>query len=143
MGPKKEKKAQVPGTRYHVKNWPTEGWSYEEIPLANVKNTNSLLARIVVAKVVDEARLIEILRSTPVVQNDSKWRCRSWVADLLNRLEADGKAVGTAQLDWSEIEPLAREYVTKKKTEGRYTRAKGMLLLKPTWNMFGGRETVS
>jgi len=142
VGPKIEKKAEVPGTRYHVKNRPMVGWGYEEMPLANVQSTNSLLARVVVAKVEDEARLIEILRSTPVVQNDPNWRCRSWVADVLHRLAADGKAVGTAQLDWSKIEALARDYIAQKTAAGRYSRANDMLLPKPTWDMLEDKETV-
>ena len=66
------------------------GWEYEEVPLANVQSTNSLLARIVVAKIEDEPRLIQILQTTPVVQNDPTWRCRSWVADVLGRHRAIG-----------------------------------------------------
>lgn len=75
------------------------GWAYEEVRLASVQSTNSLLARIVVTKVKDEARLTAIHRSVSVVQNDPNWRCRSWVADVLDRIAVDGKAVGTAELD--------------------------------------------
>ena len=51
----------MPGARYHVKNAPLGGWVYEEIPLENVRATNSLLARILIAKIEDEERLIDIL----------------------------------------------------------------------------------
>jgi len=142
VGPKVEKKAIVPGTRYHVKNRPMEGWCYEEVSLVNVQSTNSLLARITIAKVEDEAQLVKILRSTPVVQNDPNWRCRSWVVDVLDRLAADGKAVGTAQLDWSRVEALAREYVAQKTAAGRYNTAEDMLLPKPTWDMLESKEMV-
>ena len=118
------------------------GWIYEEKPLANVQSTSRLLARIVIAKIEDEARLIELLRSTPVVQNNPNWRCCSWVADVLDRLAADGKAVGTAQLDWNKGETLAREYVAQKTALGRYTRADDLLLPKPTWDMLESKETV-
>lgn len=143
MGLKVEKEVEVPGTRYHVKNRALVGWAYEEVPLANVQSTVSLLARIVVAKIENEARLIEILRSTPVIQNDSNWRCRSWVADVLNRLGADGKVVGTAQLDWHKIEALAREYVGQKTAADRYDSVDDILLPKPTWDMLEGKETVA
>lgn len=142
VGPKLEKEPQVAGVRYHVKNLPIKGWLYEEITLANVQNTTSLLARIVVAKVTDEERLVDILRGTPVVQNDPNWRCRTWVADALSRLERDGRAVGTAQLDWGKIEALGREYVAKKTAAGRYSKTLDMELPRPTWDMLEGRETV-
>ncbi|KAK4109456.1 hypothetical protein N656DRAFT_791870 [Canariomyces notabilis] len=117
--------------RYHVKNHPTQGWMYEEIDLDDVQSTARLLARIVVAKIKDEKRLIEIFRTTPVVQNDPNWRCRTWVADVLSRIAEDGK-----------IEALARDYVAKKTEAGRYANAADLLLPKPTWNMFEEKEIV-
>ncbi|EME42134.1 hypothetical protein DOTSEDRAFT_36062 [Dothistroma septosporum NZE10] len=99
IGPKNEGSNQVPGKRYHVKNTPVDGWKYEEVELDNVRNTNSLLARILIAKVEDLTRLTTILRSVPVVQDDPNWRCRTWIATALSVLERDGKAVGTSQLN--------------------------------------------
>jgi hypothetical protein len=86
--------------RFHVKNSPSNGWQYEEVELRDVRTTTSLLARIVVAKVEDQKRLMAILRKIPVVQNDANWRCRSWIASALAELTKDGKAVGTSQLGW-------------------------------------------
>lgn len=142
IGPKTEMQPEVPGMRYHVKNNPFQGWVYEEISLRNVKTTASLLARIMIAKVEDEKRLIEIFRATPVVQNDPNWRCRTWVADALTRIAQDGHAVGTAELDWVKIEAFAREYVAKKASSGRYGYGADMSQPKPTWDMIEGREAV-
>lgn len=108
-----------------------------------MQSTNNLLARILIAKIQDEAQLAEIFRTTPVVQNDPNWRCRTWVADALSRMAKDGKAVGTAKLGWGEIEALARDYVGKKTAAGRYTNATDMGSPKPTWDMLEGREVVS
>lgn len=116
---------------------------YEAVSLPNVQSTINLLARLVIAKVEDEKRLVEIFRTTPVVQNDPNWRCRTWVAQVLSRLEKDGKAVGTAQLDWRKIEGLGRDYVAKKAAAGRYLEALDMYQPKPTWNMLEDRETVA
>jgi hypothetical protein len=99
----------VPGTRYHVKNHPISGWVYEEVPLTNVRSTVNLLVRVLIAKIKDEDRLVEILRGTPVMQDDPDWRCRTWLADALQRIQQDGKAMGTAKLDWARIETVARE----------------------------------
>jgi len=142
IGPKTEKDSEVPGTRYHVKNTPF-GWTYEELALRNVKSTINLLARIVIAKVEDQNRLAEIFRNTPVTQNDPNWRCRTWVKEVLSRIAQDGKAVGSAELDWDKIEGLARGYVGKKTAEGRYAKADELLLPKPTWDMLERKEVVS
>ncbi|GKU14079.1 hypothetical protein FLAG1_10208 [Fusarium langsethiae] len=142
IGPKSEKGAEIPGMRYHVKNHPIHSWIYEEIPLSNVRSTNNLLARVVIAKIEDEGRLVELIRNTPVVQNDPNWRCRTWVAQALSRIAQDGMATGTAELDWKKIEAVAREYVASKTAAGRYLDAADMALPKPTYDMLQGKEVV-
>ncbi|KAF4510012.1 hypothetical protein G6O67_001940 [Ophiocordyceps sinensis] len=142
IGPKNEDKPQVPGMRYHVKNIPVQGWVYEQVPLDDVRMTNSLLARIAIAKIEDEARLVQILRGIPIIQDDPDWRCRTWISNALVAIAEDGQAVGTAQLDWLQIEAFARGYVAGKTTSGRYSANQDMTLPKPTWDMLRGRETV-
>ncbi|KAF2264793.1 hypothetical protein CC78DRAFT_553322 [Lojkania enalia] len=131
IGPKAERKDVIPGARYHVKNSPF-GWTYEEIPLENVRTTNNLLARILIAKIEDEQRLIALFRRLPVVQGDSNWRCRTWVASALAEIAKDGKC----------IEAFARRYVGDKTASGRYRSAADMLKPKPTWDMLENRERV-
>jgi hypothetical protein len=131
----------IPGTRYHVKNSPF-GWVYEEIPLGNIRNTTRLLARILVAKIEDNLRLITLLRRVSVVQDDPNWRCRSWIASALAEIAKDGKCIGTAQLDWPKIEAFAREYVASKTASGRYQSAADLLKPKPTWDLIEKKETV-
>jgi hypothetical protein len=116
---------------------------YEEVPVDDVRGTVRLLARIVVGKIEDESRLVEIFRSIPVVQGDPNWRCRTWVAQALDAIAKDGKAVGTSVLDWARIERTARDYVRQKTAAGRYGRNADMSMPKPTWDMIEGRETVS
>lgn len=52
------------------------------------------------------------------------------------------KAVGTAQLDWDQIEALARNYVAKKTAAGRYASATDLGEPKPTWDILEEREIV-
>jgi hypothetical protein len=129
--------------RFHVKNSPLNGWQYEEVELRDVRTTTSLLARIVVAKVEYQKRLMAILRKIPVVQNDANWRCRSWIASALAELAKDGKAVGTSQLGWEKVEMTARQYVAQKAAARRYQRAEQALLPKPTWDMLDNKEAVA
>ncbi|KKK25449.1 hypothetical protein AOCH_006510 [Aspergillus ochraceoroseus] len=81
------------GVRYHAKERPKLGGGSEghfeerDCPLAP---TNMLLVRIVVGKVADGSRLVEILRSTPIRQGQPGWNCVSWVKEALESLEADG-----------------------------------------------------
>lgn len=142
VGPKNEGKREAPGTRYHVKNTPLEGWQYEENELSDVRITTRLLARFLVAKVEDHTRLVAILRSIPVVQNDPNWRCRTWIANALAELAKDSTAIGTSQLDWAQIETTARQYVGKKAAAGRYDVADDMLKPKPTFDMLANKETI-
>ncbi|PIB02827.1 hypothetical protein CB0940_11960 [Cercospora beticola] len=144
-GPKVEKEEDVPGMRYHVKNTIVGGevkWVYEELDIRNVRMTNTLLARFVIAKIEDEKRLIEVLRSIPVIQKDPGWRCRTWVANALEALRQDGKAVGTALLDWQKIEPAARKYVADKKAAGRYNDVNQMQQARPTFDLIEGKEVL-
>jgi hypothetical protein len=101
-----------------------------------------LLARIVIAKVEDQKRLVAILESLPIVQDDPNWRCRTWVASALEAITKDGKAVGTAELSWEKIETFAREYVARKHANGRYGRDNDMRKAKPTYDLMTGEETI-
>ncbi|KID93386.1 hypothetical protein MAJ_10653, partial [Metarhizium majus ARSEF 297] len=143
IGPKDEDKTVAPGLRCHVKNNPINGWVYEEVDLQNVRSTVSLLARIVIAKIEDEKRLLKILRKTTIIQDDPDFRCRTWMADALSRIaKADPKVVGTSELDWKKIERKARRYVEKKVAEGRYLEVDRMLEPKPTWDMMEQKEII-
>ncbi|KAJ8133484.1 hypothetical protein O1611_g136 [Lasiodiplodia mahajangana] len=140
IGPKAEKKKAVAGARYHVKN-STGDWAFDEQGIDNVLNTNTLLARLLIAKIEDEQRLIALFRRLPVVQGDPNWRCRTWVASALDEIAKDGKCVGTAELDWGKIEAWGRQYVKDKTTAGRYE--KNLLEPRPTWDMLENKETIA
>lgn len=141
--PEKETSNEAPGMRYRVNNTPTQDWKYEEVELGSVRSTNTLLARVLIAKIEDHPRLVDLLRKFPVVQNDSSWRCRSWIASALDALAKDGKAVGTSELEWRKVEDTARQYVAQKTAAGRYRRAEDLLKPKPTWDMLENREVVN
>lgn len=143
IGPKNESSDNVPGMRYHVKNTPMQGWKYEEVELDNILSTSNLLARILIAKVEDYKRVVAILRSLPIVQDDPSWRCRTWIASALTELARDSKAVGTSQLDWERVEATARQFVANKAAAGRYQRREDVLKPRPTWDMLEGKETVA
>ena len=78
----------------------------------DVRSAVNLLARILIAKVEDTDRLISILDHLPIIQDDPKWRCRSWIASALEAVAKDGKAVGTSELDWTKIEAVSYTHLT-------------------------------
>ncbi|KAL9099099.1 MAG: hypothetical protein Q9163_005353 [Psora crenata] len=142
IGPKAEKDEKVPGTRCHVKNKPITGWMYEEVPLSNVRNPTNLLARIMIAKVEDGERLVKVFRSIPIIQNDPKWRCRTWVANALAEIAKDANAVGSSELNWQKIEVTARNYVGGKIAAGRYQKEADLMKPSPTWDMLADKEVI-
>ena len=142
-----EKAAQVPGRRCHVKNRPNPNgpgsvWQYEEVKLQNVQNTTTLLVRVMIGKIENLARLITILRSIPVIQNDPGWRCRTWCTNALAAIAADGKAVGTSVLDWQRIEQAARWYAGQKTAQGRFATSALLTTPKPTWDLLENKEMI-
>ncbi|KAH9830695.1 hypothetical protein Tdes44962_MAKER09006 [Teratosphaeria destructans] len=140
VGPKAERKEEVPGTSYHVKNSTCAGLG---VPVPNVRGTSNLLARVLIAKITDPKRLVEILRSQPLVQNGPDWRCRTWVASVLKALAKDGTAVGTSRLNWETVEATSRRYVASEIAEGRYEHSDDLFRPKPTWDMLEDKETVT
>ncbi|PVI02068.1 hypothetical protein DM02DRAFT_641532 [Periconia macrospinosa] len=130
IGLKAEKgNVDIPSVRYHVKKAPVSGWVYEEKGVNDVRSMNTLLVRIIIAKVENEQYLINLLRNLPV--------------QALAEIAKDGKCVGTSQLDWGTIEAFARQYAAQKTAAGRYEKAEDMLKPKLTYDLLEGKEVVA
>jgi hypothetical protein len=78
-----------------------------------------LLVRIMVGKVADGHRLVEILRGTPIRGGQPGWNCISWVKEALEVL-AEERALGTSVLDWSRVRDEAMAYCQRKKDQHRF-----------------------
>lgn len=153
IGPKKEG-GPVAGHRYHAKNFPVAPiWRYDDHPLQDVRVTAQLLARVTVAKIVDEERLISILESIPIDPPDwdgkangrePKWTCRIWVIAALKAIRADGGAVGTSVLDDIEgpngIVEKTKAFVARQVQNGRYGEGTDALAPKPLLDLLTGKE---
>lgn len=116
---------------------------YEELDLRNVRTTDNLLVRVLIGKVADLERLENIFRSVPLVQNDPRWRCRTWTRHAVEALAADGRAMGTSVLDWQKIEDTAKWYAGEKADAGRFRDVDLIRMPKPTWDMLENKEIVS
>lgn len=93
---------------------------YEENFLVDTRASRSLLARVLVGKIEDEARVIEIIRGVALVKNDIDWRCRDWMIAVLAALAADGQALGRSFMDWTIIEIVAECVIKCNVSDDRY-----------------------
>ncbi|KAL8665562.1 MAG: hypothetical protein Q9168_007667 [Polycauliona sp. 1 TL-2023] len=143
VGPKVET-LESRGTLFEAKD-PSGRWEFEERDISVIKS-GMMLARVVVAKIIDDKRLKDVVRGVAVVQGDSTWNCVSWVEDALQAIRGDGKVVGTSMLEWDLVEQRARDYVKEKKAGNRYNaKAPGGtfdMAFTPTYDMLQGKEIV-
>lgn len=150
------------GHRYHAINpKPKPGakkWEFEPNDLQDVRATTLLLARVTVAKIVNEKRLIEIVSNANKVPVDPpnwkgkeegtepKWTCRIWLIAALEAIMADGKAVGTNALgninDGEEgVIEKTKAFVERMKQNRRYAEGTDMLAPKPLLDLLTGNES--
>ncbi|KAI9777781.1 MAG: hypothetical protein M1839_008576 [Geoglossum umbratile] len=113
-------------TRYHVINKPLayggevkSNWVFERRELDNVR-TFMLLVRVLVAKIQNRSVLESLLQSVPVVQDDSSWRCRTWVREALQMLAGGGVLGTNAVTEWARVEKECIGFVARKKEEDRF-----------------------
>lgn len=173
LGPKSPLRSEA-GTAYHVSHssYSFEGrfpLLYDETELSNDSHqSRAILIRIALAKVLDEQRVIALLRSNALkidgLANNAKGRqdsvsslevasrsCLSWVKSAWELLASDSqKPLKTyfAPEDWDDIDSRARKYVKRKRQQGRFQPlAEGdnvswNVAEIPTWNFWENRETT-
>ncbi|KAJ9650954.1 hypothetical protein H2198_009748 [Neophaeococcomyces mojaviensis] len=163
------------GTAYHVVHSSEASGNkspllYEETDLVeNRHQSRALLVRITLAKVLDEQRVIALLRSNAAITNKnsqgdprgrqestgsietSSLSCLSWVKSAWELLSSDSHKPLKSYFgpdDWEDIDARARKYVKRKKQQGRFqTVAEGQIVSwkvaeVPTWNFWENRETT-
>ncbi|RAH50669.1 uncharacterized protein BO95DRAFT_438449 [Aspergillus brunneoviolaceus CBS 621.78] len=113
IGPKSPTKQRL-GVRYHAKERLTVKGKSEFIFEESEVSPQMPLVRIAVAKILDQDRAVEILRSTATRQNAPEWNCVSWVQEALGALNVDSRALGTRILDWESVRDAAMEYCPRK-----------------------------
>ncbi|KAM7197509.1 hypothetical protein V8F20_006654 [Naviculisporaceae sp. PSN 640] len=100
-----------------VTNWAFEARKIHMAPTAMI------LVRVVIAKIEDYDRLLEILASVPMRPEDDDFSCVSWMRDCLKVLEEDTTGALSAKskiLDFDVIKPAVLEYVERKKAQHRF-----------------------
>ncbi|KAH7346109.1 hypothetical protein BKA66DRAFT_321797 [Pyrenochaeta sp. MPI-SDFR-AT-0127] len=141
-------------TKHHVKNTlqnisgdVTQPWRYERVVISDVQLEHRLLARIIIAKVIDLDVLERTIEAVPIYQVDdpnqgeaSSFTCLTWVRAALEALR--GQCVVTALGEWMEVEKQALEYVKRKNEEGRWKAEWKGTAGVPMLDLLEGRELV-
>ncbi|KAM7197043.1 hypothetical protein V8F20_006796 [Naviculisporaceae sp. PSN 640] len=120
-GPKNEQSGS-PGNRMHAREYPSptgSTWAYEHRDIT-MNATNMILVRIVVGKITNMNRLLEIVGNVPIRGNVPGWNCVEWVREALQLLGQDDTALGTKVTDWQTVRDAAMEYAVKKAAEHRF-----------------------
>ena len=131
----------------HVKDKPPKPgqlkeWEYEERAIHFVSTPN-LLTRVMVGKVNDLERLLEVTRRVPVVQGDKDWNCVVSVKAALEALREDGQAMGTSKLEWQEVRDSCMRYIQEKRNARRFEAGAGFDMSRPpTLDLLEGKELV-
>jgi hypothetical protein len=131
--------------RYHAKEHITgpnaSAWFFEE-RATSLLATAVLLVRVMIAKVKKKDRLIHVVRNTSIRHGVAGWNCVGWVQEALQRLEIDGKTLGTGMTEWTKVRNAAMEYCQRKE-EHRFDRQGNFDMTKaPTYELVGGIERI-
>ncbi|RAK96309.1 uncharacterized protein BO80DRAFT_229635 [Aspergillus ibericus CBS 121593] len=145
VGPKIETEGKR-GVRYHAKEKPKAGggstWLFEEFE-CQLTATSMLLVRVMVGKVEDGNRLVQILRTTPIRQDQVGWNCVVWIREALERLKADNTALGTSVIDWETVRNASMAYCQRKKDQHRFDGQGNFDMAKaPTYDLIERKETI-
>jgi hypothetical protein len=145
VGPKLEDD-ESRGMRYHAKERVTQNkteWVLDEQDIS-LRPTSMILVRIMIGKVEDKARLVSVLRNTPMRQGLPGWNCVTWVKEVLEGLKADGRAMGTSVLEWESVRNVAMSYCQRKKVQHRFDGLGSYDLNKvPTYDLIERKETIA
>ncbi|KAH9883043.1 hypothetical protein J1614_000410, partial [Plenodomus biglobosus] len=138
VGPKDEVENGV-GMRYHANERVTgpdsSAWLFEERE-TTLAPTSMLLVRVMIAKMENKDRFISM-------QGVAGWNCVGWVQEVLQSLEADGKALGTGVTEWVKARNAAMEYCQRKKEEHRFDGQGNFDMSKvPTYDLIVRKETI-
>lgn len=167
LGPKSALRSQA-GVAYHIvhtaSGFTDSASFYEETDLGEQAHlSRTILARIALAKVVDEEYVVSVIRGAAAATRKAsiaahgstdhvcRTSCLSWVKTAWEAISGDtSKPLRTffGPGEWDNIENRARKYVKRKRLQGRYHPNTGPADITwnadeiPTWNYWENRETT-
>lgn len=170
LGPKSPLRTEA-GTAFHIvhstSDFVNTPFCYEETDLTQTPHqSRNLLARIAIAKVIDEQRVQALLRTLAAgIKTEGEPRaltessnlelsgvsCLAWVKSAWDTISSDSQRPLKSYFgpdDWEDIESRARKYVKRKRQQGRYNHSTEAADVTwnpaevPTWNFLENRETT-
>jgi hypothetical protein len=103
--PANDNSLQPIAIRFHARDYynsPDQThWIYEEIHVS-ARGTPKLLTQTYIGDVIEQERLLEILRDAPVKQ-EKGWNCVSWVRRAMEMIWAEGILEGGRQDRWEAL----------------------------------------
>ncbi|KAF2211560.1 hypothetical protein CERZMDRAFT_112626 [Cercospora zeae-maydis SCOH1-5] len=99
-----------------------------------------IVVRILLGKVHDKEKLLDVLRGTRVKKHGDAggWNDVSWTKDVLDRLANEDDVLGASVTDWETVRHSALWYIEEKRAQHRFDgKAIGTFdkTKVPTWNL--------
>ena len=102
-----------------------------------------LLVRLMIGKVEDGNRLAQILRTTPIRQNQVGWNCVAWIREALETLKADNVALGRSVVGWERVRNESMSYCQREKDQHRFDGQRNFDMTKvSTYDLFEHKEII-
>jgi hypothetical protein len=142
----KEQVENGSASRFHAKEH-TAGlnapvWVFEERAIDS-SASEMLLVRVMIAKVEKKDRLNFIVRKIPVKQGAAERNDIVWVQEVLRNLEADGRTLGTAVVEWTKVRNAMMDYCQQKKDGYRFGEQQNYDESRvPTYDLIEGKERI-
>ena len=129
------------GQRLHAINNPD--WNYEKRDV-RLGATRQLLVRVMIGKIDDEKRLLEIFEKVPIrADSDPDWNCVIWVKEALEALGRDDQALKSGVTDWIRVRDSAMTYCQQKRDDRRWDRPDDFDMTKaPTYDLLKDKEMI-
>jgi hypothetical protein len=127
-------------------------WQFEEQPSCPVTATaNALLARVLIAKLVDTQAVMDMLRNVPVVQGREDWNCVAWVRDAIAALRgAEKRVLGNktaVRLEWGKVRDGVMGFMDEKRRQRRWDGSQAWgecnVLWPATFDLIVGKESIA
>ncbi|KAK5998887.1 hypothetical protein PT974_01271 [Cladobotryum mycophilum] len=133
---------------YHVKERlviegdppvPTPKWQY----IQAAEEHGILLVRVLVGKVKNLERLLELFRNSPLRPDVTGWNCVYWVKEALETAAKDSNVLASCVGNWQIVRDTAMRYVEEKKEAHRFDgQGQFDASQTATWDLLANKEIV-
>ncbi|PIB02342.1 hypothetical protein CB0940_00854 [Cercospora beticola] len=154
IGPKHENKSSQ-GTKCHAKDVVIIDETKDKYTIRTeyhfeerkvwLTAVDMIVVRLLLGKVLDKERLMDVLRGTRVKKHSDAggWNSVSWTKDVLDRLTREDGILGASVIEWETVRHSALWYIEEKTAQHRFDgKAIGTFdkTKVPTWDLVNDIE---